>query len=102
MKYLMTLQWPASAIAEFDVLIGFEDALIENLSDACEVDGHDFGVGEINIFIHTNDPNSALIEIQAIFRDTAFWENLKIGYREMSRSDYVGLWPSDGSKFKVK
>lgn len=50
MKYQLVLQWPASSIKDYDAMIEAENALIENLSAANDVDGHDVGSGEVNIF----------------------------------------------------
>src|SRR5205814_6768761 len=43
MKYQLVLQWPASSIKDYDAMIEVEDALIEKLSKANDVDGHDAG-----------------------------------------------------------
>jgi hypothetical protein len=40
----------------YDKLIRFEKTLIPVLGKSAEVDGHDFGSSEINIFILTEDP----------------------------------------------
>jgi hypothetical protein len=102
MKYQLVLQWPASAITDYDAVIEIENLLIEKLTDANDVDGHDMGSGESNIFIHTDDPLSALNELKAILADNRCWGNVSIAFREISKTDYTVLWPTDGSKFKVK
>ena len=56
MKYQLVLQFYASSIEDFDQLIEIEEMLESTLGNLHEVDGHDFGSGEMNIFIHTNDP----------------------------------------------
>ena len=60
-KYILVLQWPATSEADFDALISTEEALLQSgLLDAYGVvDGHDFGAGEMNIFIHTDRPLEA-------------------------------------------
>jgi len=37
-------------------MIALEEDLIEKLGDSADVDGHDMGSGERNIFIFTSDP----------------------------------------------
>ena len=60
MKYVLVLQWPATSEADFDALISMEDLLEADLPDAHGlVDGHDFGAGEMNIFVHTDRPLEA-------------------------------------------
>ena len=50
MKYQVVIQWPASSIADYDTIIGIESFLIDHLSSASEIDGHDAGSGEMNVF----------------------------------------------------
>jgi hypothetical protein len=52
------LQKAANSIDDFEDIISFEDALIGLLSGKADVDGHDFGSGEANIFIITSKPIS--------------------------------------------
>ena len=66
MKYQLVLQWPASSIRDFDTLIEIEDVLLEGLKDGSDVDGHDAGSNEMNIFIQTNNPEITFKEIKAV------------------------------------
>jgi hypothetical protein len=59
-KYQLVLQWPAHAIEDFDRLVEVEETLVERLSERHDVDGHDMGAGEMNMFIHTEHPTAAL------------------------------------------
>ena len=43
---------------DFDRLVALEDRLIEELGEVATVDGHDFGSGEFNIFVLTDDPST--------------------------------------------
>src|ERR1700734_259644 len=65
MKYQLVLQWPATSIRDYDSMIEIESVLSERLSKNSKVDGHDAGAGEMNIFVHTDDPIMAFKEIQA-------------------------------------
>ena len=67
MKYELVLQFDASNSEDFDQLIAVEDRLESALGNLHEVDGHDFGSGKMNIFIHTNDPDSAFDLIKTIW-----------------------------------
>jgi hypothetical protein len=86
---------------DYDAMIEVEDVLIEKLSEANEVDGHDAGTDEVNIFIHTDNPESAFDEIKAILGSSAYWVDAKVAYREVSKSEYTILWPKGLNKFKV-
>jgi hypothetical protein len=50
MKYQLVLQFQAESVQEFDELVVLEDLLAEKLPLDSEVDGHDFGSGEFNLF----------------------------------------------------
>jgi hypothetical protein len=100
-KYQLVLQWPAASIKDYDRLIEIENALAENLSSRSEVDGHDAGSGEMNIFIHTDDPKRAFNEVKAVLCSRNFWDSARIAYREGTRSEYTILWPESLSEFRV-
>jgi hypothetical protein len=48
----------------FDRLIRFEEELISVVGKTAKVDGHDFGSGEMNIFILTEDPVATFTLVQ--------------------------------------
>src|SRR5262249_53815624 len=101
MKYQLVLQWPASSIQDYDVMVEIEDILIENLSGSSEVDGHDAGLSEMNIFILTDDPILAFDEIKRTLGGQNYWANARVAYREVTKSSYTILWPKDTKEFKV-
>lgn len=59
MNYQLVLQFPGNLIEDFDDILKLEMDLELTLREGHSVDGHDFGSGEMNIFIHTNDPEEA-------------------------------------------
>jgi hypothetical protein len=101
MKFQLVLQWPASSIKDYDAMIEVEDALAKKLSKANEVDGHDAGSGEVNIFIRTDDPKRAFNEVKAILGSYDFWVDARVAYREIAGSEYTILWPKDLTHFRV-
>ncbi len=101
MKYQLVIQWPAFSMKDYDAMIEVEDVLIEKLSETNEVDGHDAGAEEVNIFIRTDNPKSAFDEVKAILGSSAYWVDARVAYREVAKSDYSILWPKDLTKFKV-
>jgi hypothetical protein len=54
MKFQVVLQWPASSVNDYDGIVAVEDLLIEKLTEQSEVDGHDFGSDQANIFSSAN------------------------------------------------
>jgi hypothetical protein len=101
MKYQLVLQWPASSIKDYDAMIDVEDALVEKLSEGSEVDGHDAGSGEVNIFIHTDEPGRAFNEVKAVLGSRDFWVDARVAFREVAATEYTVLWPKDLTEFKV-
>jgi hypothetical protein len=59
-RYILVLQWPGDSEPDFDALLSLEDRIGAALGRYASVDGHDFGSGEINIFIQTDRPVEAL------------------------------------------
>jgi hypothetical protein len=100
MKYQLVLQFAADSTEDFDRLIELEDRLIEEL-DVATVDGHDFGSGEFNIFVLTDDPTTVFGKAHEIVTSQGVPNALRSAYREMHGEDYVILWPSSLTEFSV-
>jgi len=101
MKYQLVLQFPEELFSDLDWIADIEDRLDESLNDA-EVDGHDFGSGEINILIHTNNPVRTFDVVRTILKDSDLFEHLKVAYRDISGEQYTCLWPQDLQYFSIK
>ena len=92
MKYQLVLQFPVSDSTDFDQLIDLEGQLMVALAGAHLVDGHDFGSGEMNIFIHTDDPKGAL-ELALPVVPPALERILTAAFREVSSDDFQIVFP---------
>ena len=66
------------------------------------VDGHDFGSGEMNIFIETDRPAEAFADAASALREGPRWDDLRAAYREAQGGTYEILWPQSLHKFSVK
>lgn len=75
--------------------------MIEKLGPESEVDGHDAGSGEMNIFIRTDDPKKTFGEIKKALATRDMWKDVRVAYREKSKSEYTILWPTNLKSFKV-
>ena len=75
--------------------------MIENLSKGSEVDGHDAGSGEANIFILTDDPELTFSEAKAILGNSDHWLSARVAYREIAESRYIILWPEGLTDFRI-
>jgi hypothetical protein len=86
---------------DYDAMIEVESTLVGNLSASSNVDGHDAGTGEVNIFIRTDDPKRAFNEVKTILGARDFWVDTRVAYREVAGSEYTILWPKDLPEFRV-
>lgn len=73
-----------------------EDALDE------DVDGHDFGSGEANIFLFTADPLRTITRCIPAVAAEGLLDLLGAGYRRVNEDQYVRVWPlGDTAPFDV-
>jgi hypothetical protein len=100
MKFQLVLQFAAKELSQFDELIALEEKLVESLPLNSEVDGHDFGSGEFNIFILTDQPHETFVAAQRLI-DKPFLHELRAGFRECGKDSYFVLWPESLQEFRV-
>ncbi len=101
MKYQLVFQWPGTSTADYDRLISFEEAIRDGLGDIGIVDGHDFGSGEMNVFVHTDNPKPALEKIKTLLSVGANMQEMKAGYRDFDDDDYTAIYPEGLKQFSV-
>lgn len=92
-SYLLVIQFPEDAFSDFDLLIKFEDGLIESLGDKGDVDGHDIGSGEVNFFIFTDDPHSSFGQVSE-YCSRVDTSAMKFVYRDVTGEDFTPIWTS--------
>jgi len=100
-KYQLILQFVANSLQDFDFLVALEDQLIEELDEFAKVDGHDFGSGEFNIFILTDDPVAVFDKAHETLIKQGVPNVFRSAYHTLDREDYVILWPSSLRQFRV-
>jgi len=101
MSYQLVLQFPAPSDSGFDTMISLENDLTEHLADDADVDGHDWGCGEFNIFIWTADPARAFEIIKGVPSVQASLGRMRAAYRAEESDDYVVLHPPGLAEFSV-
>ena len=102
MKFILVLQWSATSEAEYDALISMEDRLESEFDEAYGyVDGHDFGSGEMNIFVHTDLPLDAFRSAGTALRGHPGWATVRAAYRPTDGDDYTVVWPETLQEFSV-
>ena len=100
MRYQLVLQWPMSWLMGYHQLIKMEEVLEEGLGGLGDVDGHDWGSGEMNIFIHTDDPRAALDGALRLLNGRRL-RRLKAGYRGFDDDEYIPIYPDGLAHFSV-
>jgi len=101
MKYQLVLQWPSSSQADYDRLLSLEETITNGLGDVGIVDGHDIGSGEMNIFIHTDEPALAFQKAKQLLDPKKDLRQLKAGYRDFDEDEYVTVYPQGLDHFSV-
>ena len=95
MSYQLVLQFSGDSLASYDKMIALEDQLIELLRGRAEVDGHDCGQGETNIFILTENPTTTFKQAWPVLSDAEHASSLRVAYRSIPGEDYTVIWPKD-------
>jgi hypothetical protein len=102
MRYILVLQWHGSTEADFEALVHMEDLLESRFGGAGSLDGHDFGSGEMNIFIETEEPSQAFATAKEILSVCPAWAYVRAAFREANGEIYEVLWPLDLTTFSIK
>jgi hypothetical protein len=102
MKYQLVFRLPAESSEDLDAVIELEDALAEKLEGFAEVDGHDIGSGEMNVFIHTDKPVEAFERSRAELRERGMLSTVQVAYRHRDLEAYTVLWPVGLANFSLK
>ena len=101
MKYQLVLQYQADTLEDFDAMVALEDQLIEGLADSANVDGHDMGSGQTNIFIFTSDPAKTFKRVRQTLEQMGRLEGVTAAYREVLGEHFTVIWP-EGSQIEFK
>lgn len=103
-KYQLVLQFPFSGLTDYDAIIVLEETLIAEVGNKAFVDGHDAGSGEMNIFIHTNDPRRIFEKILSSHASDPMFSQLRAVYRVSNQiiTRHFGLRGSKGNSESSK
>jgi hypothetical protein len=100
-KFQLVIQLPFSSDEDYDRLLSIEETIASGLGGLGIVDGHDFGSGEMNIFIHTDSPKATLGKILELLTNKTHLRHLKAGYKDFNDDSYIALHPPDLKRFSV-
>lgn len=97
----LVLQFEVREGADYDSLVALEEILRRNLPSYCEVDGHDVGSAEFNIFVLTERPEEAFIAIRSLLVNSSSEEKLRAAFRTLGEDEYTVLWPESRTDFAI-
>lgn len=98
MQYQLTLQFAGDSLGDYDAMVALEDELTEQLGDSADVDGHDCGSGETNIFIFTPDPAATFQRMRPVLERARQLQAVTAAYREVDGERYTVIWPEDSQR----
>ena len=82
-------------------MIELEDGIMTSLGNLGQVDGHDAGSGEMNIFILTDQPKLAFEHLKQALGTKDLMPELKAAYREIGDDEFTILHPTGLSHFAI-
>ena len=97
MDYQLVLQLKGDDRLDFDAMVSLEDEIQQIVEPIAEVDGHDVGSGEMNIFILTGDPVATFERAKPLLSAASLLDKVSVAYRELRSDDFTLLWPANST-----
>jgi hypothetical protein len=91
--YQLVLQFHGDSLHDLDAVVALEDELIEQLGDSADVDGHDIGSGETNIFIFTSAPKRTFQKVRQVLERRQSLKAIIAAFRPIDGEHYTVIWP---------
>ena len=101
MTFQLVLQFNSDSLSDYDAMVTLEDELIQELGDTADVDGHDIGAGQTNIFIVTSHPESTFRRAKAVLERSQLLGAVTAAYRPVAGQSFTVLWPAHQQVFSV-
>lgn len=103
MSFVLVLQFEAIDLDDYDWLISIEQRIEEILHGKAEVDGHDSGSDEMNLFIMTDSPRETFDTLLRQLPELKLKQGFKAAFRDTRGSgEYFALWPSAETRFSIR
>jgi len=101
MRYQFVLQWRESSISDYDEMIELEEQLSKAAATDGDLDGHDIGSGEINIFFLTETPDALFVRLRPVLFSLDRLATAHVAFRDVSKDEYTVIWPADLRRFVI-
>lgn len=102
MRFQVVVQLRAESCEDFERMLALEEELTGGLGDIAGVDGHDSGQGEINLFVHTDEPDLVFDRIRTLPVARRMLPDLAIAYRRFDSDEVKILFPEGRGHFEVR
>lgn len=89
----LVLQLRGDDCLDFDAMVNLEGDIQHVIEPIADVDGHDVGSGEMNIFILTADPVATFERAKPLLSAASLLNNVSVAYRDLRSDNFTVLWP---------
>ena len=93
MDHQLIVRFPVSAVSDHPAMVRLEAALAGILDDTEELDGHDFGLDEADLFLLTADPVRTFERIKPVLVRAGLLDTLTAAHGATDAEEYTVLWP---------
>ena len=97
MRHVVVFQFNEESIDSFDHLVALEEDLAERVDEVGDLDGHDMGVGEVNIFFFSDKPQLVFAEARSFLEREGLLAAVRVACRPVDEDKYTWLWPISSS-----
>ena len=102
MQYQLVLKFRKTSLGSPADVQVLETVLAEALLGTAQLDGHDTGPNDINLFINTPDPASSFRRTKPALERLQLLDRVTAAYRLEGGSRFTVVWPLGyGRKFKL-
>jgi hypothetical protein len=102
MQYQLIYRFRKAALESPDDVQALERELAESLGDKAQLDGHDTGPRDIDLFLGTTDPGSAFRRSKPALERLALLDKVTVAHRLEGGAKFTVIWPLKyGRKFKL-
>lgn len=101
MQYQLVLQIRGVGSGDLTRLLQWEKLVTEHVAGIADVDGHDLGAGEFNLFVLTDDPVGTFQRIQEPAEIKSLAQPTAAAYRRLDEEEYTVVWPAGHPQFDI-
>jgi len=92
------VQFRGNSAVKYDDLVALEDELISALGESADVDGHDIGTSEANIFVLTSAPLKTFQDIKPTIENAGLLQLATVAFRSVQGDAFTVIWPANAAQ----